>query len=112
MLCILEDFLPQLDRFLLEQETKLDLQSFIPEARTNVEPEDVSDGEGRLEPQGQQEHVDAGTSIDENYVRALEMYCLLKQRLLDIVHNWKTVVQEALPGHGKHTGIKYVSYVV
>ena len=44
------------------------------------------------------------TSIDEDYVHALEIYCLLRQRLVDIKHNWKTVVSRALWQHGRHTG--------
>ena len=44
--------------------------------------------------------------IDEDYVSALELYCLLKQRLLDVKHNWRTVmtVSFSLP-----TNVKYAS---
>ena len=46
------------------------------------------------------------SSVDEDYVVTLELYCLLKQCLLNIKHNWKAVVTVAfaLP-----TNIKYAS---
>ena len=43
--------------------------------------------------------------VDEEYVHALEMYCLLKQRLFDVRHNWRMVLKKALSSdHGKYTG--------
>lgn len=46
------------------------------------------------------------SDLDEKYVEALEMYCLLKMRLLDVRHSWRTVVQKALCDHGKHKSKK------
>ena len=47
-----------------------------------------------------------GSCVDEDYVGVLELYCLLKQCLLDIKHNWRAVmtVAIALP-----TSVKYAS---
>ena len=42
---------------------------------------------------------------DEKYVEALEMYCLLKQRLFDVRHNWRIVVRKAFQDHGKYKSI-------
>ena len=47
-----------------------------------------------------------GRCVDEDYVAALELYCLLKQCLLDIKHNWRTVVAVAL---ASPTYTKYAS---
>lgn len=47
-----------------------------------------------------------GRCVDEDYVAALELYCLLKQYLLDIKHNWRTVVAVAL---ASPTYTKYAS---
>ena len=46
------------------------------------------------------------SSVDEDYVVALELYCLLKQCLLDLKHNWRAVaaVAFALP-----INVKYAS---
>lgn len=60
-----------------------------------------SAGESGKAARGRQEL--AATGVDEQYVRALEMYCLLKQRLSDVRHSWKAVVKEALADHGQHT---------
>lgn len=45
-------------------------------------------------------------NVDDNYVTALELYCLLKQCLLDMKHNWRAVMAVAfsLP-----TNVKYAS---
>ncbi len=47
-----------------------------------------------------------GKCVDENYVAALELYCLLKQCSLDIKHNWRAVVAVAL---ASSTYVKYAS---
>ena len=101
MLCILEDFLPQLDHYVSEHEAHLDFTSLL----SQKEGRDSNDSSAEREkPEARQQNAPTGSEVDEDYVRALEMYCLLKQRLLDIKHNWKTVVQEAFTGHGRHTG--------
>lgn len=47
-----------------------------------------------------------GRCVDEDYVAALELYCLLKQCSLDIKHNWRTVMAVAL---ASSTYAKYAS---
>ena len=47
-----------------------------------------------------------GKCMDEDYVAALELYCLLKQYALDIKHNWRTVMAVAL---ASSTYVKYAS---
>ena len=47
-----------------------------------------------------------GGCVDEDYVAALELYCLLKQCSLDIKHNWRAVMTVAL---ASSTYVKYAS---
>lgn len=47
-----------------------------------------------------------GRCVDEDYVAALELYCLLKQCSLDMKHNWRTVMAVAL---ASSTYAKYAS---
>ena len=49
---------------------------------------------------------DRSSYVDEDYVSALEFYCLLKQYLLDIKHNWGNVMTVAL---ALPTNVKYAS---
>lgn len=144
LLCILEDFLPQLDEFFIEQESNLD---FTPDIDTSMQEivggskhrgskgvlegveigkKGVETGKKEVET-GKVERLEKGeeevfaeegeevkfkgrgvegslASVDEQYVHALEIYCLLKQRLLDMRHSWRLVIKEALLDHGQHTG--------
>ena len=47
-----------------------------------------------------------GRCVDEDYVAALELYCLLKQCSLDIRHNWRAVMAVAF---ASSTYVKYAS---
>ena len=87
----------------MEQEAQLDIQRFFKaDVPQEHEVGSVVEVEVKSEPL---EPLDLSTNLNEEYVRTLEMYCLLKQRLLNIRHNWKEVVKEALFDHGKHTGM-------
>lgn len=43
--------------------------------------------------------------VDGEYVELLEMYCLLRLRLLDVRHKWGNVTRVALSDHGKYAGV-------
>ena len=47
---------------------------------------------------------EGASCVNEDYVSALELYCLLKQYLFDIQRNWRTVVSVAF---ASHTHVKY-----
>jgi hypothetical protein len=134
LLCVLEDFLPKLDQFFIEQESNLDFTPDVdtsvreavrdeeraPEGRDKVtentvkeeaetakdeESDEVFTAEGEeVKSKGEARSL---SSVDEDYVSALEMYCLLKQRLSDVRHHWRLVLKEALSDHGQHTGSMY-----
>ena len=131
LLLILEDFLPQLDEFFTEQESKLDGYNFSPEIDDPVQSsitmehkeksQDTKNGKvvggvevmaervKKEEGEDKNKAKEHGPNIDEDYVHALEMYCLLKQRLLDVRHKWKNVVKEALSDHGKQAGEEHIA---
>lgn len=111
LLCILEDFLPQLDRFLVEQESRLDLQNFITDNKSTSHKKDAgqqsNSSQEQVKPRvlDQRGNVDPGSSsVDEDFVKALEIYCLLKQRRLDLEYHWCNV-KDSLSDHGKYAGI-------
>lgn len=134
LLCILEDFLLQLDEFLMEQESNLDFTpdleqeikgNWVEIGKAGVETgkERVETGGGEVFDDGEavkskeegvktvgvtyggkEKEEPAAVGVDEKYVHALEMYCLLKQRLSDVRCSWRAVVKEALSDHGQHTG--------
>ena len=45
-----------------------------------------------------------GEGVDGVYVEVLEVYCLLKQRLMDVRHSWRTITITTLTQHGKYAG--------
>ena len=85
LLPLLEDFLPQLDSLFLKNESQ-----------------------GSREPEGGSHELEGGSHEleggDEEYVEVLELYCLLRQRLLDVRYNWGGVAASALAEHGKYAG--------
>lgn len=73
-MCVLEDFLQELNQLFLKHESQ------------------SKDGEGG----------ESGVEVDEGYVGVLEVYCLLRQRLTDVRYNWQNVESVAFAHHGKH----------
>ncbi len=135
LLCILRDFLPELDDFFSEREVHLSGINFNPLVspseqveiiltlqRSNhkfvhkacpVQGEETGASREGVKNKGEgctgvgdveKDDDPSVTNIDERYVHALEMYCLLKQRFLDVKYNWKTVVKDALSDHGRMAG--------
>ena len=117
--------MPQLDEFLLEQESHLDGRSITPDVQNTLQ--EVGGGgsgekggddpkratnmvRGKLKTDQEEattkidKEESSVTNVDEDYVHALEIYCLLKQRLLDVRRNWKMVLKEVLADYGKHAG--------
>jgi len=130
VLSILEDFLPQLDAFFLDQEEVLQkcVASCYQEPpvelpcsqsdncntnsiRADSVSQDSVNAKALRECLSRASSEDlaleggpARADVDEKYVSALEMSCLLRQRLLDVGHNWRGVVQKALCDHGRYKG--------
>ena len=130
LLCILRDFLPELDEFFSERESHLSGINFEPDINPSQQEEIIfnllsklPDKAGAVQEKeivrtkkkndeggagvGVEEEEEDGSSaanVDEDYVHVLEIYCLLKQRLLDVKYNWKTVVKDALSDHGRNVG--------
>ena len=42
--------------------------------------------------------------VDGCYVEVLEVYSLVRQRLLDVRHNWRSIVATVFKDHGKYAG--------
>ena len=84
LLCILDDFLEELDAIFLKHET-----------RSTDPPQD--EGRGKMS--------EGVRDVDGEYMELLEMYCLLRVRLLDVRHNWGNVTKVALRDHGKYAGM-------
>lgn len=90
LLCVLEDFLVELDKLFVQNESIL-----------AVSRETTASFSGRI----------SGGCVDADYVQALEVYCLLRQRLLDIQCSWRSVVTIALlPMHKGFIGFAEASY--
>ena len=69
---------------------------------------DTSPAEG--EPKLREPCAAEELGLDVEYVCALEMYCLLKQRLLDVKYSWRKVVQGSFADHEKHAGKQQCVY--
>ena len=132
LLCILEDFLPQLDSFFLRLESNLDVRSFAPDVPAVLRvwrneygnKLHISEREARMTAEktsaekvwtGLREMVEGSvveelyrevTNLDEEYVHTLELYCLLKQTLLDVRQNWREVAKRAFSDHSNHASEK------
>lgn len=114
----LQTFTPDIDNGLQEEGGGADRDRQVRMEAGVIEEEGSSGEEGGASPDkvvkpegGKADDVDSVevvdrvvNNVDEEYVHALELYCLLKQRLLDVRHNWSAVVKEALSDHGKYTG--------
>ena len=79
LLCIIDDFLQELDQLFLEHEAQVEEKG----------------GNGGTETEGKVENVDG------MFVRVLELRCLLHQRALDIRHFWHIISAELRMIHGK-----------
>ena len=78
LLCILDDFLEDLDAVFLKHEAH--------SAQVEGSNEGMRD-------------------VDGEYVELLEMCCLLQLRLLDLRHNWSSMAKIALDDHKKYAGM-------
>ena len=109
LLSIIEDFLPHLDAFFVQQE---ELLCKCVDSCCQGQPLELYDKNIRAhctalwERLSQAKPADFAVDtslrvndVNEKYVEALEMCCLLKQRLVDVRHNWRIVVQKALCDH-------------
>ena len=84
LLCILDDFLEELDAVFLNHETC-----------STDPPQD--EGCGKMS--------EGVNGVDGKYMELLELYCLLRVRLLDVRHDWGNVMKVALGDHGKYAGV-------
>ena len=84
LLCILDDFLEELDAVFLKYE-----------AHSADSPQE----------KGSSRTSEGVRDVDGEYVELLEMCCLLQLRLLDLRHNWRNTAKIALDGHGKYAGM-------
>ena len=111
LLCIIDDFLTPLDAFFLVSE-----HGTNPSAATSPATKDyVLQKKGGVAETGvggggpcTNESVKGNDkeAEEEGYLSGLEMYCLLKCRLLNMKHQWKLVLDQAMPEKGKGTFIR------
>ena len=73
LLCLIDDFSEALDSFLVRMEASQE----IPQEQC-----------------GTVEETKSGCSL---FLEGLELYCLLKQRLLNLKHYWQQILSNALP---------------
>ncbi len=130
-LCVLEGFLQEVDSLLLERERGL-----LPPGEGGGGGGGRGGGggggggegtakleEGHEERRGSGEYrgerQDWGENMDDEYVKALEVYCLVRQCLLDVRHSWRSIVSVVFKQHGKYAGslaldlsLKFYSYRV
>ena len=124
VLSILDDFLPQLDAFFLNQEEVLQkcVESCYqqpPPVRSGnlgIDREDPMNQDSAnskalreclVQVSSEELALNGGPAlagVDERYVEALELSCLLRQRLMDVRHNWRSVVSKSLCDHGRYKG--------
>ncbi len=111
LLLILEDFMPQLDAFFVSHEDLLlKCVSLCHQSEgdsSHTESDKYAEAfRDFLSTKAAAELADqpglVREDVDEKYVEAMEMSCLVKQRLLDVCHSWNTVTQRALCDHDKY----------
>ncbi len=49
------------------------------------------------------DHSSTAEMIDQHYVAALEVYCLLKQRMIDLKKSWRNVLKISFNSHREQT---------
>ncbi len=103
VLSIVEGFLQEVDSLFLEHEQ--DLLHVSPESRERRGVGDEGGGEERDGGQEALEREGEDKNVDDEYVQALEVYCLVRQCLLDVRHSWRNVVSVVFKEHGKYAGL-------
>lgn len=86
LLCVLDDFLDPLDSFCQAMEAQ--------NTKTDDEPKETDAAGTANKPE----------IVEEEYLQGLELYCLLKCRLLDVQYRWKLVGNQSLPHEWKGMG--------
>ena len=79
LLCVIDDFLEELDLFFADSESD--------------SPKKEGDGGINEDPPSS---GSALPPIEADYLRGLELYCLLKCRLLKMKHQWRSVVDQSV----------------